>query len=474
MSGASSSSSGGKTYDTTLSDAYAKAGAPASQVQAIRNQEISYQSGKSGGNAAPVSKVTTGFNAFSPVGSKATNTDNTGAQTGGKGSTKITSGGYDSNTPYTQNKSWVGYENPNIKWDAARRAVYNLDSGEIYSEGKDFKIGADGHAYWADSKKPGEDTVQQSDTQQQALEQIQTMLAEEDEEKIDPEEILKQLPEAEPVSRISWDDAQTRASSQLTPLYEQTEKEALEAVDRSNLSRGFYGQLPGDAFRATTAADIGSKKAAAIAGLANDIVSQDEASAENKESMAFQQRNSEANLLLNSLEQSQNQRQSKLANAFNLLNMMVASDNTKADNELQQKKFDQDKADSDRNYDLDKLKSDRDYEVDLINARKAKGGSSGGTTNNDLYTATLNSMLAGQSRHRNAIVSGEKRNPHSYNSYISDAINLGKQQGTQLSAKDVNALMEKAKALSAEDDAWTKSRNKSSQSNLLTALNQMK
>lgn len=50
MSGASSSSSGGKTYDTSLSDAYAKAGASASQVQAIRNQEISYQNSQSSGS----------------------------------------------------------------------------------------------------------------------------------------------------------------------------------------------------------------------------------------------------------------------------------------------------------------------------------------------------------------------------------------------------------------------------------------
>ncbi len=97
--------------------------------------------------------------------------------------------------------------------------------------------------------------------------------------------------------------------------------------------------------------------------------------------------------------------------------------------------------------------AEMEYALDVSKAAsKGSGGGGGG-----LYSATLNDMLSGQSRHRQALVSGEKRNPHSYNYYIGQAIELGNKTGRPLSKTEIDALRKQADYLAKTDEDWIKS-----------------
>jgi len=61
-------------------------------------------------------------------------------------------------------------------------------------------------------------------------------------------EAAKQLQEMAPPT-LSYDEALEQAQGVLNPLYDEQLEKNLQAVDRGNLSRGFYGQMPGDALK---------------------------------------------------------------------------------------------------------------------------------------------------------------------------------------------------------------------------------
>lgn len=85
-------------------------------------------------------------------------------------------------------------------------------------------------------------------------------------------------PQAPPV--LSWDQAMTQAQAQLNPLYQEQLQKTMQTVDHNNVARGFYGQMPGDAFKNARALDVERARLAAISGLANQMQgqSQDRAS----------------------------------------------------------------------------------------------------------------------------------------------------------------------------------------------------
>jgi len=60
----------------------------------------------------------------------------------------------------------------------------------------------------------------------------------------------------------------------LNPLYDQQLKNTLQNVDRQSRERGFYGQMPADAFRGARAADIETARSGQIGSLANQMQGQ--------------------------------------------------------------------------------------------------------------------------------------------------------------------------------------------------------
>jgi hypothetical protein len=74
--------------------------------------------------------------------------------------------------------------------------------------------------------------------------------------------------------------------------------------------------------------------------------------------------------------------------------------------------------------------------------------------NNELFAETIDSMLQGQDKHRKALIGGENRNPHNYNSYVTDAIKLSRMAGQPLSGSEIKELMERADKLGTADTIW--------------------
>ena len=74
--------------------------------------------------------------------------------------------------------------------------------------------------------------------------------------------------------------------------------------------------------------------------------------------------------------------------------------------------------------------------------------------NNELFADVLDSMLQGQNRHRQAILKGEDRNPHNYNYYLGEGINLAQMAGQPLSLEEIKQLREQADKLSTADITW--------------------
>lgn len=66
-------------------------------------------------------------------------------------------------------------------------------------------------------------------------------------------------------------EALSSAQSQLTPLYDDTLKSTLKNLQTNQIQRGLYGQASSDATTNQAAADLESKKNAAISGLATSL-----------------------------------------------------------------------------------------------------------------------------------------------------------------------------------------------------------
>jgi hypothetical protein len=104
---------------------------------------------------------------------------------------------------------------------------------------------------------------------------------------------------------------------------------------------------------------------------------------------------------------------------------------------------------------------EQDAYANALKAAKTQGGGSSGSSSGNtdsIYDDAIEEMLDGQSRHRQAILSGETRNPHSYNYYVNMAIQLANKSGKSLTQSQINALLQQASYLSKADEEWKASR----------------
>jgi len=78
---------------------------------------------------------------------------------------------------------------------------------------------------------------------------------------------------------LGYGQALSRAGDVINPMYDVKAKNTLESLDKNLVSRGFYGQRPGDQMVMNTMGDLESNRAAQIAAMANDLVGRSEANA---------------------------------------------------------------------------------------------------------------------------------------------------------------------------------------------------
>jgi hypothetical protein len=92
---------------------------------------------------------------------------------------------------------------------------------------------------------------------------------------------LKQLftPSPQKPATLGYGEATSRAGDVINPMYDVKAKNTLEGLDKNLVSRGFYGQRPGDTLVMDTMGDLEAQRAAQIAGLASDMVGRSEANA---------------------------------------------------------------------------------------------------------------------------------------------------------------------------------------------------
>lgn len=98
---------------------------------------------------------------------------------------------------------------------------------------------------------------------------------------------IKQAQEMAPPT-LSSAEAEKQAMNLLNPLYDTQREENIKAVDRHNLQRGFYGQLPGDVLRRSTADQTERDRAGQIASLTQQMVGQSQQQALQQQQMAMQ------------------------------------------------------------------------------------------------------------------------------------------------------------------------------------------
>ena len=77
-----------------------------------------------------------------------------------------------------------------------------------------------------------------------------------------------------PPPTMSRAEAVERAQATLNPLYQEMLNETLRNLQRQQIARGFFGQLPGAALERSTAADIETRRAQQIAQLAEQLIGQ--------------------------------------------------------------------------------------------------------------------------------------------------------------------------------------------------------
>src|SRR5690606_28847133 len=82
-----------------------------------------------------------------------------------------------------------------------------------------------------------------------------------------------------PPPTMRREEAVERAQAILNPLYREILEETLRNLQRQQIARGFFGQLPGAALERSTAADIETRRAQQIAQLAEEMVGQEHARA---------------------------------------------------------------------------------------------------------------------------------------------------------------------------------------------------
>jgi len=77
-----------------------------------------------------------------------------------------------------------------------------------------------------------------------------------------------------PPEKMSYDEAYGRAEEMLEPRYQENREQVMSDINNNLVSRGFYGQAPGDAMRAETMGDMQSQYESQLVKTAMDIQNQ--------------------------------------------------------------------------------------------------------------------------------------------------------------------------------------------------------
>ncbi len=85
----------------------------------------------------------------------------------------------------------------------------------------------------------------------------------------DPE---RRKPLSDDPERRKYESALMEAEAILGPQYQRAREQTMSEVDRNMVSRGFYGQAPGDAIRASTLTDLDMAYQAALGNYATNIM----------------------------------------------------------------------------------------------------------------------------------------------------------------------------------------------------------
>lgn len=99
--------------------------------------------------------------------------------------------------------------------------------------------------------------------------------------------IAQQIQEQAPPV-LSLEEARKQAELALNPLFDEQLERTLASLDSSNLSRGFYGQMPGDALKMARATDIERSRISQIAQLAQQMQGQSHQQALQAQQLAAQ------------------------------------------------------------------------------------------------------------------------------------------------------------------------------------------
>lgn len=118
---------------------------------------------------------------------------------------------------------------------------------------------------------------------------------------------------------ISAQEATKLAKQNLEGLYNNSSKAIMEALDENALARGFYGQVPQDAFKNYKAEELENQKNSSIASLASQIQGQSEASAMNRANAEMSSQQNELNKIVQALSMATGMKQNDLSNILSIL-----------------------------------------------------------------------------------------------------------------------------------------------------------
>ena len=131
---------------------------------------------------------------------------------------------------------------------------------------------------------------------------------------------MPEMPRFEAPPTMDQSQALSQARSMVNPLYDRQLRDNLAAVDRSNISRGFYGQMPGDALARSTAADIETARAGQTANMTNQLMSQNFAQRQSAHQQMLNQQNMQQQFGLAQQQMGMQQRAQNYGMDSNLLN----------------------------------------------------------------------------------------------------------------------------------------------------------
>jgi hypothetical protein len=133
----------------------------------------------------------------------------------------------------------------------------------------------------------------------------------------------------------SYNDYLRQAENQINPIYDRNRQQLMEALDQNALRRGFFGQLPTEAFKRYKVQELEGQRAADVATLANALRGQDINEANNKINQLQQNTQLKMQNILSALGQARIISQDKINNALNLMNQYRADRQEQFNKELQ-------------------------------------------------------------------------------------------------------------------------------------------